>query len=86
MNGASSTAVMLVEEELLCPSMALIRYESRFFDGEEAVKFVWHRPDNRMCSRQMAAKLAMSGELPKIKAVLLSEMVGSRNLRFRPRS
>jgi len=54
-----------------------------FFDGEEAVKFIWQDPDNRYGSRQMAAKLAMSGDLPKIKAVLLADMVGSRNLRFR---
>jgi glutaminyl-peptide cyclotransferase len=34
----------------------------------------------------MAAKLAMSGDLPKIKAFLLADIVGSRNLRFKRES
>src|SRR6266436_515097 len=82
-DGASSTAVMLELARLLCPRHGAYQVWITFFDGEEAVKFVWQDPDNRYGSRQMAAKLAMSGELPKIKAVLLADMVGSRNLRFR---
>jgi Zn-dependent M28 family amino/carboxypeptidase len=54
-----------------------------FLDGEEAVKFIWEDPDNRYGSRQMAAQLAMSGDLKKIKALLLADMVGSRRLRFK---
>jgi len=82
-DGASSSAVMLELARLLCPRHGAYQVWITFFDGEEAVKFVWQDPDNRYGSRQMAAKLAMSGELPKIKAVLLADMVGSRNLRFR---
>src|SRR6266436_30938 len=82
-DGASSTAVMLELARLLCPRHGAYQVWITFFDGEEAVKFVWQDPDNRYGSRQMAAKLAMSGDLPKIKAVLLADMVGSRNLRFR---
>ena len=82
-DGASSTAVMLELARLLCAKPGSNQVWITFFDGEEAVKFVWQDPDNRYGSRQMAAKLAMSGELPKIKAVLLADMVGSRNLRFR---
>jgi len=82
-DGASSTAVMLELARLLCAKQGAKQVWITFFDGEEAVKFVWQDPDNRYGSRQMAAKLAMSGELPKIKAVLLADMVGSRNLRFR---
>jgi glutaminyl-peptide cyclotransferase len=82
-DGASSTAVMLELARLLCPKHGAYQVWITFFDGEEAVKFIWQDPDNRYGSRQMAAKLAMSGELPKIKAVLLADMVGSRNLRFR---
>ena len=82
-DGASSTAVMLELARLLCPKHGAYQVWITFFDGEEAVKFTWQDPDNRYGSRQMAAKLAMSGDLPKIKAVLLADMVGSRNLRFR---
>ena len=82
-DGASSTAVMLELARLLCGKHGQYPVWITFFDGEEAVKFIWQDPDNRYGSRQMAAKLAMSGDLPKIKAVLLADMVGSRNLRFR---
>ncbi len=82
-DGASSTAVMLELARLLCGRRGPYQVWITFFDGEEAVKFIWQDPDNRYGSRQMAARLAMSGDLPKIKAVLLADMVGSRNLRFR---
>src|SRR6267378_4145127 len=82
-DGASSTAVMLELARLLCGRRGPYQVWITFFDGEEAVKFIWQDPDNRYGSRQMAAKLAMSGDLPKIKAVLLADMVGSRDLRFR---
>jgi glutaminyl-peptide cyclotransferase len=82
-DGASSTAVMLELARLLCGKPGTYQVWVTFFDGEEAVKFIWQDPDNRYGSRQMAAKLAMSGDLPKIKAVLLADMVGSRGLRFR---
>jgi Zn-dependent M28 family amino/carboxypeptidase len=82
-DGASSTAVMLELARLLCGKRGPYQVWITFFDGEEAVKFIWQDPDNRYGSRQMAARLAMSGDLPKIKAVLLADMVGSRNLRFR---
>src|SRR3984893_9237882 len=82
-DGASSTAVMLELARLLCAKPGSNQVWITFFDGEEAVKFVWQDPDNRYGSRQMAAKLAMSGELHRILSVLLADMVGSRNLRFR---
>src|SRR5713101_1809565 len=82
-DGASSTAVMLELARLLCGRRGPYQVWITFFDGEEAVKFIWQDPDNRYGSRQMAARLAMSGDLPEIKAVLLADMVGSRNLRFR---
>ena len=82
-DGASSTAVMLELARLLCGKPSAYQVWITFFDGEEAVNFDWKDPDNRYGSRQLAAKLAMSGDLPKIKAVLVADMVGSRNLRFR---
>lgn len=82
-DGASSTAVMLELARLLCAKHGPYQIWITFFDGEEAVRFTWQDPDNRYGSRQMAAKLAMSGDLRKIKGVFLADMVGSRNLRFK---
>ena len=82
-DGASSTAVMLELARLLCPNHSGHQVWITFFDGEEAVRFNWQDPDNRYGSRQMAAKMAMSGELPRVKALLLADMVGTKNLRFR---
>src|SRR6266436_4233693 len=82
-DGGSSTAVMLELARLLCPQHGKYAVWIAFFDGEEAVNSEWKDPDNRYGSRQMAAKLATSGDLPKIKAFLLADIVGGRNLHFK---
>ncbi len=82
-DGASSTAVMLEMARLLCPKRGNYAVWITFFDGEEAVNFNWKDPDNRYGSKQMAAKMAMSGEIKKIKAFLLADIVGTRPLRFK---
>jgi glutaminyl-peptide cyclotransferase len=82
-DGGSSTAVMLELARQLCPQHGRYQVWIAFFDGEEAVNREWKDPDNRYGSRQMAAKLAMSGDLPKIRAFLLADIVGSRELRIK---
>jgi glutaminyl-peptide cyclotransferase len=79
-DGGSSTAVMLELARLLCSQHGKYAVWIAFFDGEEAVNRDWKDPDNRYGSRQMAAKLSASGDLPKIKAFLLADIVGGRNL------
>jgi glutaminyl-peptide cyclotransferase len=81
-DGASSTAVMLEIARLLCAQPQHRAVWIAFFDGEEAVG-EWSDTDSRYGSREMAAKLAMSGELTKIRAFLLADIVGSRALRFK---
>jgi Zn-dependent M28 family amino/carboxypeptidase len=81
-DGGSSTGVMLELARLLCAKPGPYAIWIAFFDGEEAVQ-QWTDTDSRYGSRQMAAKLAMSGDLAKIKAFLLADMVGSRLLRFK---
>jgi glutaminyl-peptide cyclotransferase len=81
-DGGSSTAVMLELARLLCAQHGHYNVWIAFFDGEEAVKD-WSDIDSRYGSRQMAAKLATSGELPKLKAFLLADIVGSRPLRIK---
>jgi glutaminyl-peptide cyclotransferase len=80
-DAGSSTAVMLEMARLLCKQRGKYAVWIAFFDGEEAVNLNWEDPDNRYGSRQMAAKLSASGDLPKIKAFLLADIVGGRNFR-----
>src|SRR6266446_5692861 len=76
-DSGSSTAVMLELARLLCPQHGKYAVWIAFFDGEEAVK-VWSDSDSRYGSRQMSAKLAASGDLKKIRAFLLADIVGGR--------
>src|SRR6266852_8614105 len=82
-DGGSSTAVMLELARLLCAQRGRYAVWIAFFDGEEAVNPEWHDPDNSYGSRQMAARLATGGELGKIKAFLLADIVGTKALRFK---
>jgi glutaminyl-peptide cyclotransferase len=82
-DGGSSTAVMLEMARVLCAQRGRYQVWIAFFDGEEAVNREWKDPDNRYGSRQMAAQLAMSGDLAKIRAFLLADIVGSRELRIK---
>jgi glutaminyl-peptide cyclotransferase len=83
-DAGSSTGVMLEMARLLCAEKKQSRYSVwiAFFDGEEAVNVTWKDPDNRYGSRQMAAKMATSRELPKVKAFILVDLVGGRNPHF----
>lgn len=80
-DGGSSTGVMLEMARLLCPTRGKNAVWIVFFDGEEAMK-EWSDTDSLYGSRQMAAKLAASGDISKIKAFLLADLVGSRELHF----
>ncbi len=80
-DAGSSTAVMLELARLLCPQKGRYAVWIAFFDGEEAMKH-WSETDSRYGSRQMAAKLASSGDIKKIKAFLLADIVGGRKARF----
>ncbi len=84
-DGGSSTGVMLELARLLCNQHGRYAVWIAFFDGEEAVKH-WSDADSRYGSRQMAARLATGGDLKKIRAFLLADLVGSKGLRFRRES
>src|SRR6266852_7546433 len=85
-DGGSSTGVMLELARLLCSKRGRYAVWIAFFDGEEAVRREWVDPDNCYGSRQMAARLATSGDLPKVKAFLLADILGSRDLRIKRES
>src|SRR5229473_4053798 len=80
-DAGSSTAVMLELARLLCPQRGNYAVWIAFFDGEEAMK-QWSDTDSRYGSRQMAARLSASGDIKKIRAFLLADLVGSRNVHF----
>ncbi len=81
-DAGSSTAVMLELARLLCPQHGRYAVWIAFFDGEEAMK-QWSATDSRYGSRQMAARLSSSGDIKRIRAFLLADIVGGRNARFR---
>src|SRR6266852_4405657 len=80
-DGGSSTAVMLELARLLCAQKGKYAVWIAFFDGEEAMKS-WSATDSRYGSRQMAARLSSSGDINKIKAFLLADIVGGRTAQF----
>jgi glutaminyl-peptide cyclotransferase len=83
-DAGSSTGVMLELARLLCkqpPGKYAVWIA--FFDAEEAFNVQWQDPDHTYGSRQMAAQMAQSGDLPKVKAFILADMVGGRGSRFR---
>jgi len=84
-DAGSSTGVMLEIARLLCAQKEAGKYAVwiAFFDAEEAVNFEWKDPDNCYGSRQMAAQLAASGDLSKVKAFILVDIVGGRAPHFR---
>jgi hypothetical protein len=80
-DAGSSTAVMLELARLLCPQKGKYAVWIAFFDGEEAMKH-WSATDSRYGSRQMAARLAASGDIKRIRAFLLADIVGGRTAQF----
>jgi len=80
-DGGSSSALMLELARLLCAQHGKYAVWIAFFDGEEAMK-QWSANDSRYGSRQMAARLSSSGDIKKIKAFLLADIVGGRTAQF----
>jgi glutaminyl-peptide cyclotransferase len=81
-DGASSTALMLEMARLVCGKKQPLAVWIAFLDGEEA--FVqWSDLDGTYGSRELAAKLELSGQLKRLRAVVLADMIGDRELDLR---
>src|ERR1700735_1747317 len=79
-DSASSTGVMLEEARLLCGKKQPNAVWIAFLDGEEAI-INWDRNnDHTYGSRQLSASLAVSGDLKRVKAVILADMIGQYGL------
>lgn len=82
-DGGSSTGLMLEMARLLCSRKDQpLGVWIAFLDGEEA--FVeWNEDDSVYGSRELAARMALSGDLKRVKAVILADMVGPKDLKIR---
>ena len=81
-DGGSSTGLMLEMARLLCsrPKQRNAVWIA-FLDGEETqATMEWSDVDSVYGSRELAARLAVSGDLKRIKAVILADMIGQKNL------
>jgi glutaminyl-peptide cyclotransferase len=91
-DAASSTGVMLEMARLYCGAnpakkLATASLWIAFLDGEEAQQVIdgraqWSDDDSVHGSRELAARLALSGDLKRVKAVVLADMIGDRELRI----
>jgi hypothetical protein len=83
-DGGSSTAVLLELARNLCgkpPQKNAIWFA--FVDGEESQStFDWETSDSVYGSRELAARMALSGDLKNTRAVILVDMVGQYDLRI----
>jgi Zn-dependent M28 family amino/carboxypeptidase len=81
-DGASSSAFLVESAGELCRKKNPLTTWLVFFDGEEAVQH-WSATDSTYGSRHLEAKLASSGELSRIKAMILVDMIGDSHLDIR---
>lgn len=80
-DGGSSTGLMLEMARNLCGHKQRLAVWMAFLDGEEAF-YHWSDTDSIYGSRELAAQLANSGEIKQIKAVILADMVGPKDLKI----
>jgi hypothetical protein len=80
-DAGSSTAVLLeLARALAAGGPRRVAYRFLFVDGEEAVNRDWVDPDNRYGSRHHVARLAKSGAIARVKACVVLDMVGDKDL------
>jgi glutaminyl-peptide cyclotransferase len=79
-DGGSSAALLLELAHDLQGREHELTYWLVFFDGEEAVREQWIDPDNTYGSRHLVQKLSAAGELGRIQAMILVDMIGDANL------
>src|SRR5882762_8007342 len=90
-DGGSGTGTMLELARLFCARKNSLNVWIVFFDGEEAqgnwtdgASIQWKNDssNNTFGSREMASQMALSGELKRLKAMILADMIGPVNGRI----
>lgn len=89
-DGGSGVGTMLELARVLCSRKGKLNTWIAFFDGEEAQgnwtdknSIQWTKINNTFGSREMAAEMALSGELKQVKAMILVDMIGPANLKIK---
>jgi Zn-dependent M28 family amino/carboxypeptidase len=82
-DGGSSAAFLLEMARVLAGEKHPYTYWLVFFDGEEAVR-EWSPTDSLYGSRHLVGKLSASGELNRIQAMILVDMIGGSHLQIYP--
>jgi Peptidase family M28 len=82
-DGASSTAVLLELARVLKAQPHEYTIELLFFDGEEARMPEWRGLDNTYGSRHYVEDAVKSGSIKGLKALVLLDMIGDKNLTIR---
>jgi len=78
-DGGSSGAFLLELARVLGRRKNALTYWLVFFDGEEALQ-QWSQADSLYGSRHLAEELASRGELSRIQAMILVDMIGDAKL------
>jgi Zn-dependent M28 family amino/carboxypeptidase len=73
---------MLEMARLLCGRKDANAVWIAFLDGEEAQLEEWTDTDSVYGSRELAARMAVSGDLKRVKAAILADMIGQKNLQI----
>ena len=84
-DSGSSTGLMLEMARQLCGKKGVVSVWIAFLDGEEAL-VEWTDLDSTYGSRQMSTRLSLSNELKSVKAVILADMIGDRDLAIKRES
>jgi glutaminyl-peptide cyclotransferase len=89
-DGGSGTGTMLELARVLCARKNTLSVWIVFFDGEEAQgqwtdknSVRWTANNSTFGSREVAASMALSGDLKRVKAMILADMIGPSNLRIK---
>jgi hypothetical protein len=83
-DAASSTAAVLELARVLKNRQNEYTIELLFLDGEEAVNTEWRDPDNTYGSKYYVRAAQQAGTLGGLKALILLDMIGDRDLDIRP--
>ena len=85
-DAASSTAAVLELARVLKNRQNEFTIELLFLDGEEAVNTEWRDPDNTYGSKYYVRASQQAKTLGGLKALILLDMIGDRDLDIRPDS
>jgi glutaminyl-peptide cyclotransferase len=82
-DAGSSTGLMMEMARVLCGKPQAATTWIAFLDGEEALQHWNIKTDSVFGSRELAATMAVSGELSRVKAFVLADLVGGKSFHAR---